>query len=753
MRRSAVSHARAPDGALRARVLACCSLVTLAFSLPTSASAQEIPAGGAVQNGGGGTVGTTDAKTAPPPSAQAASATPAQDAERAEKRREELMRRANTYYGPVGGIHVIEAGSGAPRSFRLQVASDFFFKNDYLYHNDQTRYVGGSLSLSVTPIEHLELSMAATSRSVRSKRPANALEPFGERTSQVQTIGNPYFDVKGYGEVAPGVTLGGDVAIQLLTKDLDDSVQYAGTTSTLRGNISLDLREMKAKVPLELRANFGYVFDQSSKVVKTLERQRLNTLVNNGITRDTVGDDEFRQLALRHERLAYNVNRVDQFIIALGLEAPLALSKRVALHPIAEWEMWVPVNRQDYDCSRAVTPNGMKIGGQDSCLGNEGADVWQQRVTLGARLFPGLAGLNLLAAVEIGLTGTTNFVRELVPTAPYRVLVAASYAVDLKPKPPVTVVKEVEKRVEVSSAPIEGRVRGVVQEQGASTPVPNAKVTFAGRELSALMADAEGRFISYAFPPGDVQIELEAEGYRPGGCSAKIAPEGGEAPVTCELVALPKVGSVSGRVLDMNGAPVPGVGVRLSGVEARSPVSDAEGRFGEQGLPPGDYQARVEHEGFLISITPVHVDLRKDTQLQITLLPKPKSPLVTIAKDKLQIKSAIFFNTDTAEIQTRSEPLLTEVADTLLRNPALLRLEIQGHTDNVGTPEHNLELSRKRAEAVRDWLVRAGVAESRLVAQGYGSEKPIAPNVTQMGRTKNRRVDFIITERGETPAP
>ena len=255
--RFAPRSARAREGALRSRALVRCSLTVFSFCLAAPALGQE-----------NGTVSTTTEVTtttvAPAPGSVPT------EAERAEHRREQLLRRANTYYGPVGGIHVIEAGSGAPQSFRLQVASDFFFKNDYLYHHDKTRYVGGSLSLSVTPIEHLEFSMAATSRSLHSERPQNSLELFGERSTNVQTIGNPYFDVKGYGEVAPGVTLGGDFGIQILTKDLSDSVQYAGTTSTLRGNVSLDMREMKAKVPLELRANVAYVFDQSSKVMKTL---------------------------------------------------------------------------------------------------------------------------------------------------------------------------------------------------------------------------------------------------------------------------------------------------------------------------------------------------------------------------------------------------------------------------------------------------------------------------------------------------
>ena len=73
-------------------------------------------------------------------------------------------------------------------------------------------------------------------------------------------------------------------------------------------------------------------------------------------------------------------------------------------------------------------------------------------------------------------------------------------------------------------------------------------------------------------------------------------------------------------------------------------------------------------------------------------------------------------------------------------------MEIQGHTDNTGTREHNLQLSDARASSVKKWLVEAGVDTNRLVAKGYGQDRPIAPNVTAANRTRNRRVQFIILE-------
>ena len=73
-----------------------------------------------------------------------------------------------------------------------------------------------------------------------------------------------------------------------------------------------------------------------------------------------------------------------------------------------------------------------------------------------------------------------------------------------------------------------------------------------------------------------------------------------------------------------------------------------------------------------------------------------------------------------------------------------LSVEIGGHTDNVGLDDDNLALSQRRAEAVRDHLVAAGVTDAGLKARGYGESRPRADNGTEAGRAKNRRTEFRI---------
>lgn len=103
----------------------------------------------------------------------------------------------------------------------------------------------------------------------------------------------------------------------------------------------------------------------------------------------------------------------------------------------------------------------------------------------------------------------------------------------------------------------------------------------------------------------------------------------------------------------------------------------------------------------------------------------------------------IHFAFNSADILPDSEAVLRQIAEVLEADPAL-ELVIEGHTDGVGGAEFNLELSRRRAEAVRAWLVeRSGVAAARLATAGYGLTRPVADNSTEDGRALNRRVELV----------
>jgi len=121
-------------------------------------------------------------------------------------------------------------------------------------------------------------------------------------------------------------------------------------------------------------------------------------------------------------------------------------------------------------------------------------------------------------------------------------------------------------------------------------------------------------------------------------------------------------------------------------------------------------------------------------------------PLVTLESDRVRLRGSVHFDTDKAIIKPESFPLLDEVVGVLSKNPQLKHVRVEGHTDNRGTAPYNLDLSRRRAASVVEYLVQHGIARKRLVSAGYGFERPIADNATALGRAKNRRVEFRLLE-------
>jgi outer membrane protein OmpA-like peptidoglycan-associated protein len=118
-----------------------------------------------------------------------------------------------------------------------------------------------------------------------------------------------------------------------------------------------------------------------------------------------------------------------------------------------------------------------------------------------------------------------------------------------------------------------------------------------------------------------------------------------------------------------------------------------------------------------------------------------------IEKEEKEVLARAFsdleFETGKAVIKAVSYPSLNELA-TLLKTKEGWNVMLSGHTDNTGTPAKNMELSKNRAESVRDYLIGQGVASSKIKSEWFGQEKPVADNKTAEGRQKNRRVEMKI---------
>jgi OOP family OmpA-OmpF porin len=127
-------------------------------------------------------------------------------------------------------------------------------------------------------------------------------------------------------------------------------------------------------------------------------------------------------------------------------------------------------------------------------------------------------------------------------------------------------------------------------------------------------------------------------------------------------------------------------------------------------------------------------------------------PPARIEEGQIRILEQVQFKHDSAEILPVSEPILKAVLGILNEHAEITRISVEGHTDNVGTAAYNKQLSHDRAESVVQWLIAHGVAAKRLTSTGFGLELPIAPNATDAGREKNRRVEFHIREVRGVPA-
>ncbi len=125
----------------------------------------------------------------------------------------------------------------------------------------------------------------------------------------------------------------------------------------------------------------------------------------------------------------------------------------------------------------------------------------------------------------------------------------------------------------------------------------------------------------------------------------------------------------------------------------------------------------------------------------------PGKPTVKITDTQLLLSSKIYFDFNKVVVNKVSYPILDALAEALVSNSYIKKVRVEGHTDNEGTAEYNMDLSKQRAKAVVDYLIDKGVDSARLAFEGYGLTMPKASNQTEEGRAINRRVEFTILDK------
>jgi outer membrane protein OmpA-like peptidoglycan-associated protein len=653
-------------------------------------------------------------------------------------KRDRAANESNTVTGGVGLLRTQHAESGAPGQFRIGLAVEWFSagflctsafpcqnpRGGPRLTSDTLSHFGGTLSLgaSIAEIGPGTLEGYASTTSYANSDTAN--DP-----ALLQVLGDTNLAVKYVAPLGDVMRMGGFTELWLINGSGSVGLDGGGTGAKFGALATADLRGLSSPVPLRFSLNVVYSLDNTGSVLAATEAA-LKTPVP------------------RIERYGLGVNRVDHVDILLGGEG-LLVDERV--RPFVEAHVLIADNRQRYRCHQD-NANG------DNCLKFDGDG--ESTLTIGSRFMPWKRGFSVLAALDIGLTGTANFVEELQPVPPWTLFIGGGWTVDTWERPPV--VETIEKSVD--RGPPTVHVVGFVHEKDKNDPVAGAIATYRDHmDLTPIATGPDGRF-SDDVPAGSYSYEIRADGYKPATCDvdatkpAPVSPAQGRAHVDidCPMEATPRAGTVLGVVRDADtGQALGGIPIGVADLQHKELrfVTDAGGGFRFDGLAPGVGALSVIAEGYLALVTPVDVKARQETTIDLLLRPQPKHPGVVVTAKEITIRDQIQFALDSAVILPDSFGILTEVADTLIRHGEIKRLEVQGHTDNSGTPEHNRVLSDERATAVRSWLTAHGIAPERLVARGYGQDQPLVPNVTASDRARNRRVQFIIVERESASPP
>lgn len=222
---------------------------------------------------------------------------------------------------------------------------------------------------------------------------------------------------------------------------------------------------------------------------------------------------------------------------------------------------------------------------------------------------------------------------------------------------------------------------------------------------------------------------------------------------------------------------------KASFMDEKGEMIDVEGKvyrasyWIEEGAnPPSSLQIRRNYENAIKKIggkvsaeyvNQIYLTLKKDNSFfwvivnasnegdnyELTIVEKKQMAQEVVADAKIFLKDlkstghtsvyGIYFDTDKADIKPESKTAISEIAKLLKENPSL-KIYIVGHTDNTGTLEHNLKLSKERAENVLKELVeKYSISRDRLNAQGLGPLSPVSSNKTEEGKAKNRRVEIV----------
>jgi hypothetical protein len=640
----------------------------------------------------------------------------------------------------IGLLHMASGDTGLAGQLRLGLHGEYFTGSNFLVQRDADPTTGtvaggdqdtrlqGALTFGITPIEHLEIFGAVLGSANRNRRlcstNASGVETCvseGKRTDPelIKSFGDLIFGLKGSYPVAPGLLLGGELGIRMMSSI--GGISFSGDSTSVWFNAigTYDLKPVTESVPLRFHLNIGYYVDNSSNLV------------------DYTANDA-TAFSRYVSRFAYGMS-ASRFRMALGADAPFGdVVDGFSLRPIVEYHFEYITGDRDEVIWKHEHPT-CEQPNQTPCKDNQDLH-W---LTLGIQ-GQVLHGLTATIGLDIALRSPGYPYAPAL--APWNLLFGIGYPLDLVPR--VTRNIQVEKVVTREAPMRDGLVAGrVISAAGAA--IEGAVVGVSGRPHSRVLTDTDGTFQTAPMVPGPVEIVVSANGYETATVRTDIV-AGQTANVVIRLAPKAPAARAFGRVTDETGRGVV-ANIKMAGPQIAEGRSDESGNFAIP-VSPGLYAVRVDADQYLSKELQINVADGREAAATVTLHTRPAVPGISFKEGKLKLLAPITFKpagkkkgaaSSGAELSQGMPLLLDELVDILVNHPEIRQVRVEAHWDSSLPGPKADELTDAQAKAVAKYLVDQGVTPDRVVAAGMGSKKPLVPNLGK-GKSKNRRIELTV---------
>jgi hypothetical protein len=603
--------------------------------------------------------------------------------------------------GPIGLYHLSTAEVGPANHLRLGLHFDYFKSSGFLVGGDENSRVDGSFSFGYTPHQYLELFGAMLTSSNRNVRSAIG-EPPRRDPELIKSFGDLVLGGKTALPVARGMTFGFELGFRFLSSISDLSVSPSSTSLWLGPLFMVDLRPIN-DTPLRFHAGANFYVDNSKNLIN------FNDPTISIFTREVAS-------------FAYGIAQ-SRFRFGLGVEAPLEqITAPVPIDIFAEYHAEIVTAKGD------PTFASYKPTNRD-----------QQWLTLGvrARVFH---GITLDAGSDIRLRSVGYLYGPPLP--PYLLIFGVSYPLDIDAfTKPVVVTRTIERNGPAAGPPsaLEAQLSGTVKSARDGKGVPNALVSIVNKPLSRVGTDPDGSFQTVELPPGPAVLDVSAPGFEAARVTAVVNLV---RPSKVEVTLTPKLmtGNVRGKVTDAKGHPLQ-ASLRFAGAEAFSAQADASGAF-SAALPVGPY--RVIAEMPTMPAKEVALDIVEGQDRTLDIVMRTPNTNVSLSGDVIALKQPLKFK-GPARLDPKMQSTLDGIAELLQDHAELRTLKIDAYWDSSAGAKAK-SLTDAQAKAIKDYLVKKGVAEGRIEATGHGAENPLVPNIGPVNKAKNRRVDLHVAQ-------